>query len=305
MDDGIKKHSNPVPDIQRKTKIKKPSTLDVSASKRRKIDITPAMQLAAKKIASNDSSPLISLKRREHVGDLRGNSRQKYQTPQLNKQKAPTQIRNLRKWTSDFEDSLDSDELDNAYTFNVRKNIRPIRRTRSSKAISNLVSVIKAVAEGSRQLPHAPLSLQSVSTNSAPQMIQISSRGKVKRGPVAAENKRAAPKKVQPSSPSLLPTENVEKILLPKDSSSSSIDDSNHQVVKTVRMDNQKMVQESRKVAKKSVTFSSTSLSVPEVCANFGLQDVHIDSKTIQRNDYKFDFSLVLPLLRKENPNVN
>ena len=202
MDDGIKKHSNPVPDIQRKTK--KPSTLDVSASKRRKIDITPAMQLVAKKIASNDS-PLISLKRREHVGDQRGRSNKKDQTPQLNKRKIRNQIRNRRKWTSDFEDSLDSDELDNAYTFNVRKNIRPIRRTRSSKAISNLVSVIKAVAEGSRQLPHAPLSLQSVSTNSAPQMIQISSRGKVKRGPVAAEKRRAAPKKVQPSSPSQLP----------------------------------------------------------------------------------------------------
>ena len=301
-DDGIKKHSNPVPDIQRKTK--KPSTLDVSASKRRKTDITPAMQLVAKKIASNDS-PLISLKRREHVGDQRGRSNKKDQTPQLNKRKIRNQIRIRRKWTSDFEDSLDSDELDNAYTFNVRKNIRPIRRTRSSKAISNLVSVIKAVAEGSSQLPHAPLSLQSVSTNSAPQMIQISSRGKVKRGPVAAEKRRAAPKKVQPSSPSLLPTENVEKILLPKDSSSSSIDDSNHQVVKTVRMDDQKLVQDSRKVAKKSVTFSSTSLSVPEVCANFGLQDVHIDSKTIQRNDYKFYFSLVFPLLRKENPNVN
>ena len=218
----------------------------------------------------------------------------------------PTQIRNRRKWTSLFASS--DDELDNAYTFNVRKNMPPFRRTMSAKAINNLMSVIKAVGEGSRQLPHVPLPMPSVSTNSIPQMTQISSRqgaGRVKQDPVAAEKRKAAPKEVQPSSPSLLPTENVEKILLPKDSSSSSIDDSNHQVVKTVRMDDQKLVQESRKVAKKSVTFSSTSLSVPEVCANFGLQDVHIDSKTIQRNDYKFYFSLVFPLLRKENPNVN
>jgi hypothetical protein len=48
------------------------------ASKRRKIEITPAMQLVAKKIASN-GSPLISLKRVQKT---------KKTFSQLNKQKA-------------------------------------------------------------------------------------------------------------------------------------------------------------------------------------------------------------------------
>jgi hypothetical protein len=116
-DDGIKKHSNPVPDIQRKTK--KPSTLDALASKRRKIEITPAMQLVAKKIASN-GSPLISLKRVQKTKKRSLNS--------INRK--PTQIRNRRKWTSLFASS--DDELDNAYTFNARKNMPPFRRTMSA-----------------------------------------------------------------------------------------------------------------------------------------------------------------------------
>ena len=179
--------------MQRKTK--KPSTLHALASKRRKIEITPAMQLVPKKIATN-GSPLISLKRVQKTKKRSLNS--------INRK--PTQIRNRRKWTSLFASS--DDELDNAYTFNVRKNMPPFRRTMSAKAINNLTSVIKAVAEGSRQLPHVPLPMPSVSTNSIPQMTQISSRqgaGRVKQDPVAAEKRKAAPKKVQPSSPSLLP----------------------------------------------------------------------------------------------------
>lgn len=178
--------------MQRKTK--KPSTLHALASKRRKIEITPAMQLVAKKIASN-GSPLISLKRVQKTKKRSLNS--------MNRK--PTQIRNRRKWTSLFASS--DDELDNAYTFNVRKNMPPFRRTMSAKAINNLMSVIKAVAEGSRQLPHVPLPMPSVSTNSIPQMTQISSRqgaGKVKQDPVAAEKRKAAPKKVQPIHPLLL-----------------------------------------------------------------------------------------------------